>query len=98
MKFKVGDKVKHKNFGVGEIVYIDEGVTAMPYTVQFKIFDEMWCKECDLELDELDALRKENEELKVKLKDYSLIIDNLSEDVMTYRSMYEDLKKQLENQ
>lgn len=43
--------------------------------------------------EELIALRKEVEELKVKLKDYSLIIENLRDDVITYRSMYEELKR-----
>ena len=37
--------------------------------------------------EELDALRKENEELKSKLKDYSLIIENLRDEVITYKSM-----------
>jgi hypothetical protein len=51
MKFKVGDKVKHKDFGLGKIIYIDEEMTAMPYAVQFKIFNnEMWCEEGNLEL------------------------------------------------
>lgn len=46
MKFKVGDKVKHKDFGLGKIIYIDEEMTAMPYAVQFKIFNnEKWCGE-----------------------------------------------------
>jgi hypothetical protein len=40
MKFKVGDKVKHKDFGVGEIVYIDKKATVMPYAVQFETFNE----------------------------------------------------------
>ena len=37
--------------------------------------------------EELDALRKENEELKRKLKDYALIIENLRDEVITYRFM-----------
>lgn len=37
--------------------------------------------------EELDALRKENEELKSKLKDYSLIIENLRDEVITYKSI-----------
>ena len=37
--------------------------------------------------EELDALRKENQELKSKLKDYLLIIENLRDEVITYKSM-----------
>ena len=37
--------------------------------------------------EELDALRKENQELKSKIKDYSLIIENLRDEVISYKSM-----------
>ena len=40
MKFKVGDKVKHKEFGVGEIVHIDEEI-GLTYAVMFEIFNEI---------------------------------------------------------
>ena len=40
MKFKVGDEVKHKRYGLGEIVYIDKKNTAIPYAVQFETFNK----------------------------------------------------------
>ena len=40
MKFKVGDKVKHKEYGFGKIIYIDEEARVMPYAVQFETFNE----------------------------------------------------------
>ena len=41
MKFKVGDKVKHKEYGFGKIVNINEQEEMeYPYAVQFEIFNE----------------------------------------------------------
>jgi hypothetical protein len=40
MKFKIGDKVKHKVFGVGKIVHINEYESEIPYAVEFKTFNE----------------------------------------------------------
>jgi hypothetical protein len=39
MKFKVGDKIKHKEFGIGEIVHINEEIIC-PYAVQFETFNK----------------------------------------------------------
>ena len=43
MKFKVGDKVKHKDFGFGKIVYINEKLEELGenrYAVQFETFNK----------------------------------------------------------
>ena len=43
MKFKVGDKVKHKEFGVGKIVYIKETLEELGenrYAVRFETFNK----------------------------------------------------------
>ena len=40
MKFKVGDKIKHKEFGIGKIVYINEEEVERPYAVRFETFNE----------------------------------------------------------
>ncbi len=42
MKFKVGDKVKHKDFGVGEIIGFDD------YDNQYAV--EYWCWDDEIEL------------------------------------------------
>ena len=39
------------------------------------------------DLEELEALRNENQELKSQLEDYLLIIENLRDEVITYKSM-----------
>lgn len=36
MKFKVGDKVKHEEYGIGEIVYIQVNDKYCPYAVKFE--------------------------------------------------------------
>ena len=47
MKFKVGDKVKHKDFGVGEIIGFDD------YDNKYAF--EYWCWD-----DEIELRRKES--------------------------------------
>jgi len=39
MKFKVGDKVKHKEYGFGKIIHIDKKAAVIPYAVRFEIFN-----------------------------------------------------------
>ena len=43
MKFKVGDKVKHKEFGIGKIVYINETLEELRenrYAIRFETFNK----------------------------------------------------------
>lgn len=66
MKFKIGDNVKHKEYGIGKVVFID--FTCITYAVKFENFNErlhdlglfgapkikkghgLWCIEDELEL------------------------------------------------
>ena len=64
MKFKVGDKVRHKKYGVGRIIRIDCEDDGTPYFVTMEDRLDWWCTENNLELvEEENMTYKEFEEI-----------------------------------
>ena len=69
MKYKVGDRVKCKEFGEGVIKFVDLGDVSLPYKVRFNKA-ELWCEESKLKLTKAKQFTKND------LKDG---------DILTYR-------------